>query len=240
MPERRFFTFPELVDKENGYLRLPDDEIHHALNVLRLKQGSKIVVIDGSTVYQGRIESASKKDFLVVIEKSRPVLRKEPRIVLWQAFVKGRKASFVVEKATEAGVDEIVFFPAERSVAKYGRTKLEKLKKIAIQASKQSKRDYIPSIRFEETFDNHFFDNDRIGIALDICGEELSIKKLMQEKPVKEVNVFVGPEGGFTEDEIKLFANNGVRSFRLNLPVLRTETAALAAVILASVIFRNK
>ncbi|MCX7832294.1 MAG: 16S rRNA (uracil(1498)-N(3))-methyltransferase [Actinobacteria bacterium] len=240
MSERRFFTFPELVDENNGYLRLPDDEIHHALNVLRLRKGSKIVVIDGSTVYHGRIEKASKKDFLVSIEKSSPVIKKEPKIVLWQAFVKGKKASFVVEKATEAGVDEIVFFPAERSIANYESAKLEKLKKVAIQASKQSKRDYAPSIRFEESFYNLFLDDNRIGLVLDFDGEELSIKNLMQEKPVKEVNIFIGPEGGFTENERKVFVNKGLRSIRLDLPVLRTETAALAAVLLASVIFRSR
>jgi len=235
--KRRFVTYPELVKGDR--LFLPEEEAHHAIRVLRLKPGDAVSVIDGIRVYEGKIESISKKEVSVKIETRREAVRKRPEIILYQAFVKGKKAEFIVEKTTEAGVDEIVFFSADHSVAVFDERKISRLSKIALQASKQSGREYAPVVRRLERFEFPVLDRGEIGFFLDPKGETLTPAGVDSGRELKRVYVFVGPEGGFSAQEKEAALKMGISVIRLNYPVLRTETAALAAVLITSFLYRS-
>lgn len=239
MAERRFFTRPDLVDRKNRLIRLPDDEAHHASRVLRLKKGDEVSVLDGTSVFFGYVVNDEKKNFLIRLVKEERPKKRTPEIVLYQAFVKGKKADFVVEKATEAGADGIVFFPSENSVSSYDSRKVERLKKVAIQASKQSKREYPPYIEALKAPDFPELLKGEAGIVFDPEGKTNAIEELMKIEKPEKIFLFVGPEGGFSRNEKKKFKEKGFLLLRLDLPVLRAETAALAAVVIAALVFRN-
>jgi 16S rRNA (uracil1498-N3)-methyltransferase len=235
--ERRFYTYPELVSDE--YLILPEEEAYHAIKVLRLRPDDLITVIDGENVYTGRIEKISKKNLRVKIEAKKKALHQRPEIVLYQAFAKGKKADFIVEKATEAGVDEVIFFPSEYSVSIYDDEKIKRLNKIALQASKQSKRDFAPRVRRLERFELPKLKRNELGYLFDPEGDVFTAKGPASTVTLSRIYLFVGPEGGFSKSEKEASAKMGFNVVRLNFPVLRTETAALAAVLLAGFLFRN-
>ncbi len=238
MSERRFFTRTELVNVDEGILLLPEDESHHASKVLRLKPGDPVTVIDGKNVFEGRIETPDRKQTSIRIISLREAQKLRPRIVLYQAFVKGKKSEFIVEKTTEAGVNEIIFFPTEYAVSRYDESKADRLQKIAVQAAKQSGREDIPLVRISSDFTIPAIDKDTSAIALH-PNAEIPFSAEMLNNNAKKVYLFIGPEGGFSERELTQVKSAGVQVFKLNTPVLRTETAAFAAVLLASFVFRR-
>jgi 16S rRNA (uracil1498-N3)-methyltransferase len=237
MAERRFFTFPENVDLKKGFLTLPEDEAHHAVKVLRLKAGDRIEVIDGKRVYIAEVKSADKKKVTASILGYEVSDEKYPKLVLCQGFVKGKKADFIVEKATELGADEIVFFPTEHSVGVFDEKKQERLLKIAREASKQSRRVNIPDVKVLRSFFVPQMKSGEIGILFDPRAER-NIKDGM-EKPseVETVYIFVGPEGGFSSDEVRMLEESSITAYRIDVPVLRTETASIVALAVVSVLF---
>lgn len=239
MSDRRFFAFPEGVNLKSGFIKLPEEEAFHAFKVLRLKEGDSVEVIDGKHVYSAQIERIKKDELLVRIISYREAQRRLPEIVLCQSFVKGKKADFIVEKATEMGADEILFFPAEYSVGDYDEKKLKRFEKVSREAAKQSKRDYLPQIKIMNSLYLPALKSDEAGILFDPYAEE-SIRNaaLNRNKDLKKVYIFVGPEGGFSRDEVRRYAENNVRAYRFDTPVLRAETAALAALALGMFIFR--
>lgn len=239
MADRRFFTTPDLIDREKQLIRLPDEEAHHASTVLRLKKGDEVSVLDGEFLYFGYVINDRKKSFLIKFVKKIEARRELPEIVLFQAFIKGKKADFVVEKATEAGADGIVFFPSEHSVSFYDSKKVERLKKVALQASKQSKRAYPPSVEALSFPSFPELAEREVGIVFDPEGRANALEELLKIEKPERVCLFVGPEGGFSQKEKKAFEEKGFLVLKLNLPVLKAETAALAAVVLAALVFRN-
>lgn len=240
MVERRFITYPELVDRKRKIIRLPEEEAHHASRVLRLKEGDEVTVIDGLHIYFGRIADSRLRSFTVVFDSEVKVERTYPEIVLCQAYAKGKKADFIVEKATEAGADKIIFFRSEHAVSYYDETKLKRLSKVAWQASKQSKRPYPPEVEGKDGFYLPEIGEDELGLVLDPEGSPVELKELAcGERLIRKLYIFVGPEGGFSKREKEKFKEKGFLLVRLNLPVLRTETAALASVVLASFLFKK-
>lgn len=238
MSERWFYTRKELVDETRGILALPEDEAYHAVKVLRLKEGEQVTVIDGQKVYSGEIVKAKKDEVIVQIINEEVVLKKEPELILCQAFPKGKKADFIVEKTTELGVDKIIFFPSEYSVAKFESAKIDRFSKLALQASKQSKRPYPPEIEMKNSLFLPEVSKEEIVFVFDLEGEVVSFKSLENLKP-KKIYLFVGPEGGFSSKERESFLQKGYRLIKLNLPVLRAETAALASIFFATLFFRK-
>lgn len=237
MTERRFFTFPENVDLKKGFLKLPEDESHHAVKVLRLKAGDKIEVIDGERVYLAQIKQANKKEVIANILNINVPKEKYPKVVLCQGFVKGKKADFIVEKATELGADEIIFFPTEYSVAVFDEKKKEKLLRITREASKQSKRASIPEVKVLNSFFAPQIKTGELGILFDPNASRDIREGIEKPLNVKKIYIFVGPEGGFSPAEVQTLEEKSIKSYKINVPILRTETASLVALTIAAVLF---
>ncbi len=160
-----------------------------------------------------------------------------PRIVVVQALAKGDRGELAVELLTELGVDEIVPWSASRSIAQWresrGDKALERWRRTAREAAKQSRRAFVPVIAdLASTKDVAA----RLG-GTDVVLHEAATQPLVEvELPsAGDIHVVVGPEGGISADELALFAAAGAVPVRLGAPVLRTSTAGPAALAALSV-----
>lgn len=209
-----------------GSLRLPDEEGHHLFKVLRARAGETIEVVDGS----GRLfvaEIGEGRDAAVIEERSAP--EDGGGVTLYQAVPKGRHMDLVVEKATELGVGEIVPLSTEHGVVRLDRGdgKVERWRRVALAASRQSQRLRIPEVREVVSFAGAVEAAGATGVLLH---NGPGLLPLENELPSGSVSLFVGPEGGFSEGELALAVEKGVRLASLGPFRLRSETAGMVAV----------
>lgn len=232
---RRFF-----VDEvRNGHARIQGQEAWHLTRVLRVEPGQRYEISDNRDVYLAEIESARKQEVVFRTLEKLPPEPARAAITLLAALIKFDRFELLVEKATELGVAEIVPVIAarsERGLAGAALKRLERWRRIALEASQQSRRDRLPEVREPVPFSTaagwaaaHRFalDERRPGVLL--------AQALAQTRSSRDsVAVLVGPEGGWTEAERGQFLAAGWRAVSLGPQILRAETAALAALAVIS------
>lgn len=233
MKESRYFYVPGAAEQKE----LPSDEAMHATRVLRLKEGDEIFLMDGEgSFFKAQITvAATHHCYYEILERQPQEPQWEGHLHLAIAPTKMiERMEWLVEKATEVGVDEISFLNCAFSERKI--VKLPRLDKIAVSAVKQSHKAWKPVLNDMETF-KAFMENPRPGRKyIAHCYEEVPRVNLFDElrKPSeeKDVTVLIGPEGDFSIDEVKLAVADGYQSVDLGKSRLRTETAGLAAVMM--------
>ena len=228
-----FFT--ENPIKEEFYT-ITGENAGHIKKSLRMKGGEQITLVDTmSTQYECEIETTLSNDVVVKILKKFPC-QNEPtvRITLYQALPKGEKMEFIIQKAVELGVTEIVPVISSRCIsrpdAKSLQKKIQRWNKIALQAAQQSRRGIIPKVKDAMTFRQaaENLSPDECNIIFYECGGKRTGEILNEQ--VKSINIFIGAEGGFEEDEVnKVIARNGTPA-TLGRRILRCETAPLCAI----------
>ena len=233
MKLHRFFINSELI-RGGEILSSDKDLISQLKNVLRLKTGDQVIFLDGlRKEYRAVIKELDNKIIRgEVIEISENQNEPELKITLYQALCKKDKFEWILQKGTEVGTSEFVPMITERT-EKLGLNR-ERAEKILKEAAEQSERGIIPKLleiqKFEEALRPA---QDEQKILLDRSGE--NIKNYVLRSTNYALNVFVGPEGGWTDQELKVAKENGVKIVSLGSRVLRTETAgAVAAAILLS------
>ena len=210
---------------------LPEDSAHHAVHVLRVRPGDDVTLFNGrGGEYPSRIAAIERLKVMVDILSHDPVERESPlRTALVQGVSAGEKMDFTIRKAVELGVAEIRPVLAAASVA---RPKGERAaarqahwQRIAIAACEQCGRNRIPNVHsLVEAAD---FNDQRMGTKILLSPRsELSFSKM---KFGESVVLAAGPEAGFSMEEENVFVRCGFVPARLGPRVLRTETAALAA-----------
>jgi 16S rRNA (uracil1498-N3)-methyltransferase len=152
------------------------------------------------------------------------------KIFLFQSIIKKDKFEWVVEKATELGVTDIVPVLAERSEKK--DLNIERLRKIAIEASEQCGRGDVPMISTARRGLDECLTTDCQKMVLHLEGENFITAKRSLEEGDGPIGVFIGPEGGWSPDEVEMFHKNNVPIYSLGKQVLRAETAAIATLSL--------
>lgn len=209
---------------------LPEEEAAHAVRVLRLQAGDEVTLTDGKgNFYRAEISVASNKRSLVNILETQP---QEP---LWQGHLHIAMAptknmdrtEWFAEKATEIGFDELTFLNCRFSERKVIKT--ERIQKILVSAIKQSLKARLPLLN-EMTDFNKFVRqpfNGQKFIAHCYEGEKPLLKDIL--KRGEDALVLIGPEGDFSEEEVKLAIEQGFQPISLGRSRLRTETAALVA-----------
>jgi len=215
-------------------------ELHHLRSVLRLGPGDHLVVSDPSgTQFAAVLETVRAEEAtarIIAPLQSRGV---QP-ITLFQAILKGPKMELVLQKATELGVAEIVPLEAERNVVRLDgqkvEAKLERWKRIAIEASKQSGRASPPAIGLPVTPREAASRVAGFDTALVFWEEarEVAPVRLPQETAAVRVAVFIGPEGGLTSAEVEMLESRGATRAGLGPLTLRSETAAIAALAIVA------
>ena len=217
-------------------LWIDSSESHHIIHVKRLKIGDSIIVFNGTgDEFEAKIEDIEDNRVNVRINQQKTI-SKENIVEINVAFAipKGKRSHLLVQKCTELGVHKLIPINYARSVVKLKddcSVKIEKWQKIAIEASKQCGRNTITEIGNIVDFDNILNTSDSYDLPLFACSQSDSdnLKNTLQEHP-KPNNIlsFIGPEGGFTTNEIEMAKRAGCKFVSLGSQILRVETAAIA------------
>ena len=219
--------------REGDEIRLPESAGHHLRTVLRLCRQDELVVFNGQGgEYHGHIAGSDQRQVLVRITHFDPIERESPlSITLAQAVSRGERMDYTIQKAVELGVNRIVPLATQHGVVRLGASRLERRREhwrgIIAHACEQSGRTRVPLI--DDLHDLvQWADTDDAGTryVLDPSADDALTA---HAKPEGDVSLIAGAEGGFTAAEMDALHRAGYASVRLGPRVLRTETAAVAA-----------
>lgn len=218
------------------------EDVNHIKNVLRCKVGDMLVLSNGDGIdFQVRIDSFEQRQIITKIENVSKSKTEPPlSITLFQGIPKGNKMDFIVQKSVELGIKRIVPIITERTISRFSNEK-DKAKKalrwqrIALEAAKQCNRSIIPKVDTPMNFTNimnlfNNFDFIVLPYEMEKCMTlENSIREIKADGvKIKSIGLIIGPEGGFSEEEVDEAVNRGAKSVTLGPRILRTETAGLA------------
>jgi 16S rRNA (uracil1498-N3)-methyltransferase len=229
------FVHPGVVGAAVGdVLTLDGDEGHHASVVRRLTPGERVSLVDGAGTVAGcRVTATDKGSLTAEVLEVATVPEETPRVVVVQAIPKGDRGEHAVEMLTEVGVDVVVPWAAQRSVARWrgerGDRSLAKWRTTAREAAKQARRTWFPTVSDPATTDDVVALLAKASVPV-VLHEAASGP--LADVPVPgrgEIVIVVGPEGGITEEELRAFAQVGAEPLRLGSSVLRSSTAGVAA-----------
>ncbi|MDO4488241.1 MAG: 16S rRNA (uracil(1498)-N(3))-methyltransferase [Eubacteriales bacterium] len=233
--------FVKSEDVFEGRVILRDDNYNHAVNVLRLRSGEKIVVSgeDGTDMYC-TVETADtglKELCLVIDEISEDNHELPAHVTLYQSLPKSDKMELIIQKATELGVTDIVPVVSKNCVMKLEpkkeESKIKRWQAIAEAAAKQSKRSVIPTVHkplsFTEAVKRAEAESNVTLIPYeDENGMTGLCESIISFLPGSDIAAFIGPEGGYDRLEVQFAMNHGIKPVSLGKRILRTETAAIA------------
>ena len=233
----RFFVDKNNIDLENGTCIIEGEDVKHISKVLRCKVGEKLEICDkDNSEYICEITDINKNQVdLNILQKNEIKRESDLKVKLYQGLPKSTKMEFILQKLTEVGVDEIILVSTKRSVVKVDDKKegkkLERWERIIYEAAKQSKRGKIPTLRGVLSFDEAL--EDMKNNDMNICPYEnektVSIKSARRGYDINNIGIFVGPEGGFEEEEIQTLQDIDSKVVSLGPRILRTETASVVA-----------
>ena len=240
MKETRYFYVPDAACSNE----LPAEEAAHASRVLRLESGDEVFLIDGAgCFFKAQLTLVTKGRCLYDIVERLPQEKTwNGRIAVAMAPTKViDRVEWTLEKATEIGVDEFSLLNCAFSERR--NVKLERLDKIVVAAVKQSRKAWKPLLNDLQPFED-FVNRPRKGAKyIAHCYAEIDKKdlygELLQLNGEEEVTILIGPEGDFSIDEVRLAMSKGYVPVSLGQSRLRTETAALAATMIAQLAFRK-
>ena len=233
----RFFTPKSNINLEQNTCVIEGEDVKHISRVLRCRENDKLEVCDmDNNEYICEIKEINKDNILLdIIEKVNIKRESNLKVKLYQGMPKGTKMELILQKLTEIGVDEIVLVQAKRSVTKIDNKKedkkIERWERIIYEAAKQSKRAKIPKLTGVLTFKEALADMQNND--LNICPYEnertISIKEAIKDSSANTIGIFVGPEGGFEEEEVEKIQEIDGKVVSLGPRILRTETASVVA-----------
>lgn len=216
----------------NASVRLSAEASHHLSKVLRVSVGDEVIIFNGRDEESVCvIEAIEKKQVVVKVRELIRVSRESDLTIhLGQVMAKGDKMDFVIQKAVELGVASITPLFSERCEIKLPQDRMDKKiehwQQIVVSACEQSGRTRVPLVLPVQNFDE-WIQKAGVKIILDPRAES-GLKSLSQD--LKEISITVGPEGGFSETEINSAREVGCKIIHMGPRILRTETAALAAI----------
>jgi 16S rRNA (uracil1498-N3)-methyltransferase len=229
----RFYVPQPRIEK--GLLKVEGEEVKHIRKVLRLKEGDEITVFDGlgkefeGTIVEERLSSVVIRVKSVSSSKTDSLLE----VTLAQSLLKGEKMDYLIQKATELGVKEIIPFLSSRSVPLLEKSKNQKRhhrwERIAIEASKQCGRGVIPRIEFLQDYSEMLPKASPNALRLILWEREgIRLKEILERsKEKKRIFFVIGPEGGLSQGEVDEAEGAGFIAVTLGRRILRAETASL-------------
>ncbi|OQY02214.1 MAG: 16S rRNA (uracil(1498)-N(3))-methyltransferase [Desulfobacteraceae bacterium 4572_130] len=239
---RRFYVNKKDINHNKAIIK-GQDAIHLAL-VLRLVPGNIVELVDGeNTNYKAEIINISPFEIkLLILNKKLSMVESPVHISIAQAMLKNKKMDILIRYLTELGITEWIPFFSQRSIPKHCpkriKSRIIRWEKIAKQALKQCKRSNLPIINKPVQF------NEIINISKTYDTKiafweksSLSINTIKKQNKNNKIFVLIGPEGGFTDNEMQFAKNNGFNVFFLGPRILRAETACIAGCTLIQNIF---
>jgi 16S rRNA (uracil1498-N3)-methyltransferase len=233
MLQNRFYVNPKWI--KGTMVKIRGTDVWHITKVLRFGEGDRIYVFDGTgkEYYVLITEKTPKEVTGVILEKEYKNIESPLKITLAQALPKATKMDLIVQKATELGVHRIIPLKTERVETKTDIRGLEyrreRWQRISIEAAKQSGRVMIPEIEPIISLES-FLSREWEGLKLLFWEEEKEVRfrqVLEQQNEVHEVVVVIGPEGGFSSEEVKKAKEKGFSIVSLGPRILRTESVPI-------------
>lgn len=231
----RFYVQQPLVVGQEFVL--PDTTFRHAIQVLRLGMGEPLTLFNGEGgEYLAQISNVSKRSASVHINHFSAIDTESPvHLTLVQAIIKPDKMDFALQKAVELGVNTIQPLITQRSVVRIGKEqvdkKLQHWEGIVQAACEQSGRTRMPNVQAPLTLER-WLETPFMGTRLILApGDFPRINALPLDLPMP-VALLIGPEGGFTDEEVDMCVQAGVMPVSLGSRILRAETASIAALAL--------
>ena len=230
----QFFVEPSQI--QGTRVVITGNDVNHIKNVLRMQPGEEIAVSNGEDgkEYRCGIEELYEDEVVCTLRFIKEDGVELPsKIYLFQGLPKADKMELIVQKAVELGVYEIIPVSTKRAVVKLdekkAKSKISRWQTIAEAAAKQSKRRIVPQIHnvmsFKEAV-NYVKDMQVKIIPYELAeGMEKTRELIGSLKPGQDIAIFIGPEGGFEENEIQIALENGIEPITLGKRILRTETA---------------
>ncbi len=236
----RYFIPDKFVVGDTVYLR--DNQAKHCIAVMRHKKGDEIVLFNGTGgEYCAEIVGLAKREVMLTIKKFAPIERElSVNIILLVAPPKQKRFEFLIEKATELGVNKITPLVSKRSVrVKNELSETQRKRYIAkiIEACKQCGRNRLPALTAPVKLQDALATQADMRLLLSLEGSPDAVEILQKSPAPSTIALAVGPEGGFTKEELADFRNNGWLEWRLANTTLRVETAALAALAYLNCVF---
>lgn len=233
----RFFVNKKNIDKEQIFIT--GEDVKHIKNVLRFNKGDKIVVCDGE-----------KRDYIVeitlmdknkvvgrIIEEKKSSGEFPIEIILYQGIPKSNKMDLIIQKAVELGVHRIVPVITERTVVKIKEKnkelkKIDRWNRISLESAKQCRRGIIPIVDNIKTFSEMMqnLTNETFILVPYESEKKMGLKDVFKKYKSERVNIVIGPEGGFEEEEINNLKSIGANIITLGPRILRTETAGFTTI----------
>ncbi|MFN9918720.1 MAG: RsmE family RNA methyltransferase [Acidobacteriota bacterium] len=229
MARRLFFV----SGVHSGHASLRGEQARHLSKVLRVEVGQQYEISDNSQKYLARVSEAHKGAVSFEILEKLPTTPELPPIHLYAALYKFENFEWGIEKATELGVDHIIPVQTARSengLDKAVPKRLERWRRIALEASQQSRRTFLPEIHPLLSLRDALASAPGLRLFLDERRDAPPLSTLTL--PTTPVSLLIGPEGGFTDEERSLALAANWAPLSLGPRILRAETAALAALAL--------
>ncbi len=237
-----FYVSPSQISK--NVATITGSEHHHLRNVLRTRPGEVIRIIDGKgNVYTAQMlethDARSASEVRILSHEFHASV--PPKLTLFQGLPKNDKMELILQKTTELGVTQIVPLHSEYALQKPSQNRYARWHRVLISATKQSERAWLPELCNAQAFDTSLAQLDTFSRCLffspqrDQKSQTRHIQTVLRETPCPtSIALFVGPEGGFSDQEITRAIESGCTLVTLGRNILRTETAAIVAVAIAA------
>ncbi len=235
----RFFVPPEWLREDP--VSLTGDVAHQLCRVLRMRPGERIVLLDNSgRAYVAELDRVTPSECHVhILSVSHPETEPRTRIVLYQAVPKAQNFDWVLQKGTEIGIETFVPLLTHRCMIqdldRITEHKMERWRRILKEAAEQSGRVRLPQLMQARSFSqicNSPPSPDTLALMFSLAEKAPSLRHILEDKTapnLKEVRLYVGPEGGFTPEEVQSASEAGLELVSLGPRTLRTETTPLVA-----------
>jgi len=213
--------------------RLEGDEARHLARVMRAKTGDTVELFDGQgTSWTATVQAIQRNHVsLRLDQKQSETISNKPNITLAVALPKGDRQKWLIEKITELGTDSLVPLTTTRSVAEPTAAAISRLQRGVIESCKQSGRNRLLEITQPQSLHN-LLTTSSASLRILACPDGTPMQSILL-KPIDNILIAIGPEGGFTDDEIRTANASGFAQMSLCQNILRIETAAIAAAVIA-------
>ena len=234
----RFFVKQEQIDMEEKKIHITGSDVNHIKNVIRLKVGDEISIsngIDGRDYRCGIAKITEAEVYCELRFIKEDGVELPVKVCLFQGLPKGDKMELIVQKSVELGAYQVIPVATKRAVvkldAKKAKKKVERWQQIAVSAAKQAGRGIIPEGGEVCTYAQALKQAEELDVVLipyELAKGMEETKQIIAEiRPGQSVGIFIGPEGGFEEEEVALAMKTGANPVTLGKRILRTETAGL-------------
>jgi 16S rRNA (uracil1498-N3)-methyltransferase len=231
-----FITEYEITVGNTAYII--GDDAKHIKKSLRMKPEQKLTICNGrGNDFLARINKLENDAVLVdIVSEIEKNGEPDIKVNIYTAITKGEGFEYAIQKCVEAGVHSIIPLITERTVVKIPDSKIdrknERWNRISFEAAKQSGRSLVPQVAYPKEFEKAIKSVDAEDLSLICYVKEgtLSMKEHFRANgDAKKINIFIGPEGGFTDNEWETAVANGIKSTSLGKRILKAETAGLFA-----------